>query len=140
MAKRNDPAATLAWILHITALCTGAFLAQLLLLAVPALAQHRLWIMLSMMLLAWLAYFLWLKHEPDQPLPVRFGGYAKGACLGLIFFLSIKLLQLLTEPLVDLTTYEPLIYTVRLACPGLFGVIGALTYKRNKNEEDHNNG
>ena len=136
MAKRNDPATHLVWILHMTALCTGAFLAQLLLLAVPVLAQHRLWIILGMMLLAWLACFIWLKHEPDEPLPAWFGGFARGVSLGVVVFFSINLLELL----VDLTAYEAILDTVRLACPGLFGAIGALKHKDDNFEEDHNNG
>ncbi len=140
MAKRNDPATQLVWILHMTALCTGAFLAQLLLLAVPVWAQHRLWIVLGMMLLAWLECFLWLKHEPDEPLPARFGGFARGASLGVVVFFSINLLVLLAEPLVDLTEYESIIDTVSLACPVFFGAFGALKHKDDNFEEDHNNG
>ena len=140
MAKQKDPVTQLAWVLHLTALNTGAFMGQLLLLAVPALSPHRLWVMLGTMLLAWLAYFLWLKYKPEEPLPARFSGFAVGAAFGTVLVFSIQLLKLLFEPLIDLTAYESIIHTVRLACPVFCGIIGALTYKSNKNEEENNNG
>lgn len=140
MARRKDPAAQLAWVLHLTALCTGALAASVLLMIFPALERYSAGILLGMLLLAWLVYFLGLKHAQDGPLPARFNGFAAGAAVGMVAFFGINVLQLLAEPLIDLTEYEPIILTVRFACPVLFGAIGALIHKNNNIEEDHNNG
>lgn len=140
MAKRKDPADQLAWVLHLTVLSTGALAASVLLMIFPALERYRAGILLGLMLMAWLAYFLWMKHEPDAPLPAWFGGFTSGAAVGMTAFFGINLLQLLAEPLIDLTEYESIILTVRFACPVLFGAIGALIHKNNNIEEENNNG
>ena len=140
MAKKKEPAAQFGWILNLTALCTGAFMAKTLLLVIPALSEYKLWIMIGLMLLIWLVFYLWLRHEQDEPLPARFAGFTVGAAFGVVAFFSIELLELIVEQLVDLTAYETIIGTMRLACPGFFGIIGALTYKKKENEEDYNNG
>lgn len=127
-------------VIHLTALSTGAFAASLLMLVFPGMTQYGLPLILGLMLLSWLAYRRWLKHEPDEELPAWFGGFAKGAAAGVAAYFAIELARLLLEPLVDLTAYDKIIGTVRFACPGLFGAIGALKHREDKIEEDHNNG
>ena len=41
-----------------TALCTGAFIAKILLQVIPALSEYKLWIMIGLMLLIWLVLAL----------------------------------------------------------------------------------
>ena len=137
-SKPIEPISIFFSIHHTAAVITGAFAAMLLVVLIPVLEPYRKWIVLGGAALGIALGYLWFMHTPEFPdwyfLALRWAAWGNMA-----FFLS-RFAQLVLEIWFDLTPYQLSIDLVSLACPLLFGAIGALKHKDDNFEEDHNNG